>query len=408
MGAEMKILRWIILAVFIILLTLVLALMLYQGWYNRLQNMPEPTNKNMTFVGNDSAWYQYSKACQSSDGSIIIASSLMKKGRIRDEVSIIKLSPDGNFLWEKKFTFARTTVWDLIPAVFRKNKGHQNLQIAGISQSDNKYYVLLTRRNDRLDEPFVLEISAEGRLLKSTLVKLEIQNGASHKAFLQNGIAWLAFLDYKDKMLNLAKIGLKTPEVKLNAMLFFKQDSLHIKNIIADPKDSTAAIIAYDKQKGCSFYLYNKKFDLKEYFRTASGSEFTVLKYVNNKLLGVIREDSLLEIIDVTVYDKPLIPVQEIIMDKEFRPTALLENDGNFYVCLDTYPKGGKRSGQDIELRKYNSKGEKISTAAIGGKYSESAFGLFAGKDSTLIVIGRSLSGKFRSGIRLFVSKFGM
>jgi hypothetical protein len=407
-GALMKILKWVVISVVVVIISLVLAAWLMGGWFFKLQDKLEPPQENMTFVGSDSAWYQYSKACQGTDGSIIIASTLSKNGRIRDDISILKLSPQGSFLWEKKFTFARTTIWDFIPAFIRRNKGHQYVQIAGISQSDNKFYILLTRRHDKLDEPFMLEINANGELVKSTPIKLNIENGASRQAFLQNDSAYLAYLDYKDKMVNLAKIDLKTSEIKLSAVLFFKQDSLLINDIIADPKDSTVSIIAYDNKKGCSFYRYTKQFDLKEYFRTAPGSEFTVLQYNENKLYGVIREDSLLEVIDLTVYDKPLIVVKDILLEEKFRPSGLLMHNGTYYVTLDEFGENIKTHGQDIDFRKYDGMGKLVFNATIGGWNYETCFGLFDGADSTIIVLGRSLDVKYNKGTRIFVSKFKM
>jgi len=280
----MKIFKWIIIGLISVITLLFVASWMYYGWHYRTPDNPVPDNKNLTFIGNDNRFYYNSKACQLKDSSIVIASVLARPKKNRDAVSIMKLSPGGMFLWEKKFSFAKLSFWDFVPAVIRKGKGHQFLNTLSINNLDGKYYILLVRYNLKVLEPFLLTLDSNGNLLNSDKVNLKLDRYTPIKSFMQNNYAYLSYLDTMVKMICVAKLNIKTGDVINNSLLFYKQDSLYFNAITADKADTTISLTAYDSKNGCSYYMYTPQYGLKEYFRTEPSSEFTILKYIDEKL----------------------------------------------------------------------------------------------------------------------------
>jgi hypothetical protein len=393
-------------AIIATLLVMLFAAWKIYGWYFRSTNNPEPFNKNITFVGNDDRHYNYSQAMQNTDGSIVIASVLSGYRKPQPEVSLIKLSPLGKFEWEKIIHFTQPTFWNLVPSIIRRNKGIQSLNIQSINFVDGSYYLLLNRFNGKMKEPYILKLDVQGKLLTSTKIKLEMERFAPTQSFMQNNYAYLSYLDLKSKMLCLAKLDIKTGNVINNPMLFYKQDSLLVRALTADKADTTVSVTAYDRKTGCSFYMYTRTNDLKEYFRTQPGSEFTVLKYFGDKLYGVVKEDSLLQIVDLTSLSKPLILVTDKPPYQDFRARDLQIINGNLYVIFDAKNAMNKEFRYDAFVRKYSPDGDKPKEYLMQGKGMESPQRIFATADKQIIVIGFSTSTSLDRGVRVFASKF--
>lgn len=402
----MKIFKWIIIVLIGLAVILFIASWLYYGWHYRTPDNPKPDNDNFTFIGNDNRNYYNSKACQLKDSSIVITSVLSKPKRFRDGISIIKLSPEGNFLWEKKFAFANLSFWDFVPAVIRKGKGYQFVNALNINFLDGNYYILLVRYNLKVLEPFLLKLDLNGKLLSSVKVNLKLDRYTSIKSFMQHNYAYLSYLDTMDKMICVAKLNIKTGDIINNSMLFYKQDSLYFNAITADRADTTISLTAYDKKKGCSYYMYTPTNGLEEYFRTEPSSEFTLLKYINEKLYGVVKEDSLQRIVDLTSLSKPLILFTDIPEYKYYKAKDLLIVNGDFYVCLDVINRDKHGLNKDIVINKYAKNNEKSTVYIIQGKKYENASYLFRTTDNQMLVIGNSSSMKLGRGYRVFTGKF--
>jgi len=402
----MRIFGRIILGLIGIVVLLFIASWLIYGWYYRTTNNPQPDNKKITFVGNVNRSHYYSKACQLKDGSIAIASVLSRSDKIRDNISIIKLSAEGEFLWEHKFAFAKLSFWDFVPALLRKGKGHQYIKTLSIDFTDDKYYLLLNRYNLKIYEPHILTLDSQGKLLNSYKMQLKISLNTSSKGFIQNNFAYLSYLDQTDKILYVAKLDIKTGDLINKSMLFFKQNDLNLTAFAADKADTTISLTAYDSKKGCSFYMYTPKDDLKEYFRTSPNTEITVLKYIDDKLYGIIKEDSLLRIVDLTSLSKPLILETDIPRYKRFKVKDLQFINGDFYVCMDVTNQDKHEFSNDIVINKYSHTNETSSGYLIQGKNYETASYLFKTADNQMIVIGNSGSMKPGKSYRVFASKF--
>lgn len=404
----MKVLRWLLPVLVVLFLLSLFTVWNMFGWLSRSVDNPEQPNKSFAFAGNDPRFYNYTKACQNSDGSFAIASALSDRKSNLDAVSIIRLAADGSFAGEHVFTFARPSLWTVAPWFVRGGKGHQNIRTLGISPSEKGYQLLLTRRKADMEELFILDLNDMGELTDTKPVKLQIEADTQLGALLQNGYAFLTFLNGTEKLFNLAKIDLASAEVVMNPMLFYRQQNLRINAVAADPADTTVSIVAYDEEKGCSFYQYTPQTDLKEYFRTAPGSEFTVLKHIGERLISVIREDSLLEVMDLIIFDKPVIAVLDTLPGMEFRAIDIAELDGDYYVCLDFYPRGNEQHAQNIQVRKYGQDGLKPLPYLIQGRGYETAKAIFTTSDRHLLVIGNSSSRQTDKGSRVFTSKFRM
>jgi hypothetical protein len=404
----MKIFRWLLPLLVVVFLASLFTVWNMFGWLLISVDNPEPGDSNLAFVGKDPRFYNYSMACQNADGTLAIASALSDRKSTRDAVSIIRLAADGSFAGEHVFTFARPSFWSVVPWFLRGGKGHQYLRIVGLEANQNGYYLLLTRQKGAKQEPFILELNDSGKLTKQTPIPLHIEAGAQMTALLQDGYTYLVFLNGSEKLLNLAKIDLANAEVVMNPMLFYKQRNLRINSVAANPADTTISITAYDDEKGCSFYQYTPATDLKEYFRTAPGSEFTVLKHIGDRLISVIREDSLLEVMDLIIFDKPVIAVLDTLPGIDFRATDITELDGDFYVSLDFSLQNAEKNTQNIQVRKYAKDGSKSLPYLIQGSDYETAKGIFPTSDGHLIVIGNSSSRQADKGPRVFTSKFRM
>jgi len=402
----MKVLVWILLGLIGCIIVLSLLSLLIFGWYDKAVNNPEPSNKHITFVGNDKKLYDNCTSSQNADGSIIIASVLSRYRTPLNQISLIKLSPIGKFMWEKKISFARFTFWDLIPGILRGGKGRQDLNLLGINFVDGKYYLLLNRFNLKVNEPYILTFDAKGKLSNTTKIKLEMEKTAPAKSIMQKNFAYLGYQDLPSKLLCLAKLDIKTGNVINNSMLFYKQDSLSIYTIAADQADTTVSMTAYDGKNGCSYYMYTKSAELQEYFRTKPSSQFTVLKYIGARLYGVVKDDSLLQIVDLTSLSKPLIVVSDTPPDKNFRAKDLQLINGNFYVTIDVINPKAKEYGVDVIVRRYTPNREKPREYLIRGRGSETSFRLFATADKQLIVLGNSTSTKLERSMKVFASKF--
>ncbi len=400
----MKKIVLIVLGVIIGFVLLVIAVMQIRGWIYINQDNPEPSNKNITFIGKSRGFYVYGKSFQQFDGSIITASTLNDIFTDRDYISLIKLSSKGIFEWEKKIQFASKNIWTMMQSPFKSEISAPHLEILGINLQNDKYYLLLNRTNNLDNQLYILTLNSKYQLINTQKIKLELENCTNLTAFMQNSFAHLCYLDETNKMLCQAKINITDGKIIHNAMLFYQQKGLYINAIAADKADTTASISAYDKRKGCSFYMYLKSSDLKEYFRTEPTSEFTVLKYIGDKLYGIVKEDSLLEIVDMTSLRKPLIVVNDRPAFQNFRAKDIQIMNGNIYVLLQV--ENSKQTDWDIVVRRFAAPGEKPKDYLIQGKRLEMACEIFPTADKHFLVLGQSFSLRKGKLLKIFATVF--
>lgn len=396
---------WFILIIAALVIALLYSSWMIIGFVYRSSNNPESANKNLTFVGNDNRSYLNSKIYQNADSTIIIVSVLSKITSPHQQINIMKLSNIGKPVWEKRFRFAKVILWDLVPAILRRNKGVQYLNIQGINLVGDKYHILVNRFNGKVYEPYILVVDKEGILQEQHRIDLELELNTSTKTFMQNNYAYMSYLDLTAKMICFAKIDVKTAEVVLNPMLFYKQDSLYINAIAVDKNDDMVFLTAYDSKVGCSFYAYTKDEDLKEYFRTEPTSEFTALKFINAKLYGVVKEDSLMRVVDLTSLSKPMVVFSDTPAHKKYRVRDLTIINNSFYLAFDVDNPNDKNYRNDVLIKKYLSPSQEPVEHLIQGKGFETVYGLYPLPHKSMLVIGNSSSMSLNKGLRVYATK---
>lgn len=390
----------------IIALALSLALLVFIIYFSssetQIQESTKQINDNTILIGSKQGNYSHSTACQTEDGAVLIASILSPEAGKPDEVSIIKLSSDGNFVWEQTFTLGKKSKLDIL----KRNKEIQALRTHQISSYQNHYYMVLTSQEQQSEAPFILRIDQDGALLESKKVDLKLESGTSLQSYINKDKLYLSFIDSREKMLSLSKIDLLTAEVLQTSIRFIRQKNLVINAVAADPADAIISVVAYDNEFGCSFFQYTPQTDLKEVFRTQVATDIAALKYYENKLYGAVKEDSLLEVVDLTDLGKPLIKVTDILTAKDFRLIDLLIADGKFHVLAKTrYDKEDGAEGILAELLSYNFDGSLAGKKSLPGSDSDLEKQIISIKDKPVFILGES-SGYADSKVsRLFIKK---
>jgi len=122
--------------------------------------------------------------------------------------------------------------------------------------------------------------------------------------------------------------------------------------------------------------------------------------------IGVVKEDSLLRILDLTSLSKPLILFTDIPEYIHYQAKDLQIVNGDFYVCLNVINRNNNALNKDILVCKYAKNNEKSTVFIIRGKKYENASYLFRTTDNRMLVIGNSNSMKTGKGYRVFTGKF--
>lgn len=388
----------------IIALTLSLALFSFILFHSRrkagIPQTDEPQYDNMTVIGTRQGSYHHSTACQSEGGAVLIASIISPEDGKADKVSIIKLSPEGDFLWEQAFALGKKPLLHFL----KHDKAEQSLRTLQISFLQNHYYVVLTSQEQQSEAPSILRINQDGSLLEVQKVDLELASGTSIKTFISGDKLYLSYIDSQDKMLSLSQIDLLTAEVLRTSVRFIRQKNLVINDVAADPADSIVSVVAYDKQFGCSFFQYTPKTDLKEVFRTQIATDIKVLRYENNMLYGAVIEDSLLKIIDLTDLGKPLVKVSDVPSAKDFRLIDLHVSDIKFHVLAKT--RHVKETGaEDIlaELLSYNFDGSLADKKEYESSDYDHEKQILALPNRPTFILGESSGGSDSNKFRIFL-----
>lgn len=400
----MKKYRLIVITALFLSLALLSFIYFYSSKQVQEQKTYEPESENMTFFGTQQGSYQYSTACQADDGTIMIASVLTPDSGKTDKVSIIKLSANGDFLWEKAFDLKEKSWLD-----FLKRDKDLPLRTLQISFYQNQYYVVLTQTDklsSRQELPFILQISPDGDLLASKPVELILLKGSSVQSCLNGDKLYLSYIDQNDKALFLSRIDLLTAEVLQTYVSFIRQKNLVINAVAADPADSVISVVAYDKEYGCSFFRYTPQTDLKELFRTQINTDIKVLKYYNGRLYGAVKEASLLEVIDLTNQAKPLIKVTDNSFANDFRLIDMTIVNGYFTVLVKTgLDNPDKADKIEALLLTYNMDGQRVVALTYHSNDYDSEKQILAVLANPIFILGESSDISDSGKSRLFIKK---
>lgn len=311
--------------------------------------------KSQESAGNDVRSYQGSKTYPLKDGSIAVLSVLKPSNAGSDAISFIRLSPDGEVLLENIFELQQVRLLNKIKSLLQPSERRFKIEILGVTGEsidlkDPLIYVLVLLRRGSQTDLYRLALTQDGNKSFWDRIDLQIHSDTQIKAFLDEFVSFVGYLNKQEKLLCLATVMLNNATLTDNAMLFYRQDSLHINSIAGNAilaveknryyakarnSGTLAWMTAYNSKKGCSFYSHTRPKALVEHFRTNPKTDILLLKYIEDKLYGVVKEDSLLEIIDFTDFDKPVIKVMFQPSYSDFRVNDLHLIDGSFIVLLN-------------------------------------------------------------------------
>ncbi len=354
---------------------------------------------NTILLGTQAGDYHFSTTCQMQDGVIMIASVLSPRSGKQDLVSVIKLSANGEFIGEQIFPLHKESILSLLK---QKGKG-QSLRTHQISHHQNHFYVLLTAQAKQTEIPYILKLDQNGSLLETLKVDLELESGTSIKTCVNAEILYLSYLNNREKMLCVSKIDLLSARVLQTSVRFFRHKNLSINAVAANPADSIFSVVAYDKELGCSFFQYTPQTDLKEMFRTQPATDITALKYFENKLYGAVKEDSLLEVIDLTELGKPLIRVTDIPSAKDFRLVDLVLDKAGFHLLAKSYNLVDEKKSFMAEIISYNPDGSSAAEKSFPINESDTLRQIIDDNGTPVFILGEGSDYMESKASRIFI-----
>jgi hypothetical protein len=387
----------------LVLLVVILNLLAFLPFL--LKENVEPHNRNLNFVGENSGHYYYGGAFQNPDGSVFIVASLTSFTFQKNYISLMKLKPDAQLLWETKTNTSPLNRKGHLPSFLFKDGSEDDFQLRGLTVWQNEIYVLASDQQKSITHYNILEFDLDGNFQSSREVNLELDKTAGPTTLLHNGWAYICYRNHKDKMLCLAKLDLKTGQVAQTVMMFYKKLRLQDITFAADDADSTVYLAATDYVTKASSFFVSKQNEIKEYFRNRSGTHMPLLKYLNGKLYGVVREDSLLQIIDLSNLNKPQVLVTDKPALKNYQVSDLAIVDGSFCLALNCKVEKTGEYDMDVVVKKYKPGIVEAQEFLISGRKPERANQLFATPDKQLLVLGTSASVKPTRGLRIFASR---
>lgn len=393
---------------------LILAIIALYGWSEllwlqqaRTDNV-ESFNRNMHLIGKDRGYYYFGKAFQNPDGTVYTASLLTDRYQLREYAIIQKLNKDLNLLWERKSRLDRFNIKDLLPAVLQRSDPKLHYEVVDITLRDKTIYVLAWDKSDFKPVPLILHFDQNVQLLRRVKVNLTLETNAYPSTRFHNGFAYICYLSQEDKMLCLAQIDPVSGEIVNTAMKFWNKLNPEYNSFAFNPADSTAAIALYDYKSNLSSYLTVRGDSFTEHFRTAPGTLIRTLEYLDGRMYGVVQEDSLLQIIDLTNPNLPLVNMSDKPVYKNYQVCGLTKLQESFYLTLNVPVDFGKKTQQgDVFVIRYSAV-DKPAPYRIGGMWFDLAEQIFATADSQVAVMGTSFSHRPSVGLRNFASKFRM
>lgn len=399
---------WILLGIVLSIILLSIAFGQIMHWIDIAESDVTPLNKNLQFIGNDTASYGYGKSMINADGTMLVVSTLESGSWLfsaKHYISLIKLDTNAQPLWEKKVLFHKASWKDYVPFLTREFNPPQTLMVRELTKSGTQYKLLLTRSTNPTTEVFILSFDEQGELLDSKPVKIEIAWHTQMRAVCVKNWIYICYIDKVDKLLCLAKTDLQSGRVLYNAMKSFKSENLVIHAIAPDSTGEEISIAAYDRKVGTSFFRYDRLNDLKEYFRTDPKTEIFTLQNIDGRILGGIKDDTLLVVSDITNMSKPLLKVSYKPAFGVFTPIGVQVINGNYYVCVSFANPDPADWKRDVMVLAFNDHNEKTGEFLIQGKRIENGYQLLTAPDKQLYAFGNSLSIRLGKAYQVFVSK---
>lgn len=368
----------------------------------------ESFNRNMQLIGKDRGYYYFGKAFQNPDGTLYTASLLTDRSHLREYAMIQKLDANLDLIWERKSRLDRFNIKDLLPAVLQRSDPKLHYEVVDITLRDKTIYVLAWDKSDFKPVPLILHFDQDGQLLRRVKVDLFLATNAYPSTRFYQGFAYICYLDQADKMLCLAQIDPASGKVVNTAMKFWNKLNPEYNSLVFNAADSTAAIALYDHKSNLSSFFTVRGKSITEHFRTAPGTLIRTLEYLDGRMYGVVQEYSLLQIIDLTNPNLPLVNMSDKLGYKNYQVCGLTKLQESFYLALNVPVDFGMKTQQgDIFVVKYSAV-DKPAPYRIGGMRFDLAEQIFATVDSQVAVMGTSFSHRPSVGLRNFASKFRM
>jgi len=390
---------------------ILLAIITVYGWdelrwhsLSKKENV-EPYNKNMQLIGNDRGFYYFGNACSDSDGSLYLASALTDRNNLKEYAVIQKLDSKLNLLWERKTRLDKFAPKDILPSILRKDPSQLSFDIRQVTVFKDKLFAMSMKNLETEHIPFILEFDLNGKLLNKYDIDLHLEKNAYPSTLISKGFGYICYLNHKDKMLCLSRIDLTNGKITDTSMKFWNKLKPDYNRFAISADDSTAFIALDDYSQKNSSFLTSKKSMVTEHFRTASGIQIKDVELLGDKIYGVVKEDSLLQIVDLTNPQIPLVIITDSTSYGSYQICGIARQDDNFYLALNVAGSFANTSQQDdIIVIKY-APDASPEMFVIGGRKFDLATRIMTTADKKIIVLGTSFSHKPSVGLRNFVSR---
>jgi hypothetical protein len=354
----------------------------------------EQFNHNLNFVDMNMGNYAFSKACLLKDGSVLIASTILKEP---STVSLIKLAPDMKFIWERKLIEKPVTIRTLL----FQNSG--TLTISEIQVINEKCYIYAIQEKEGKYNPVIISSDLAGNLIEYKSISYRISSHTPPKGILMNNQAFFTWYNDTDKMIVMDKIDIEKAKIMKQVSIYLIQDSLRITCMSSNPAIKTVFITTYDPHKGSALLSYNDASGLKILNDTDRYQTLQVVTYVDSTLYAVATMDSSLVVGKVYPDQEPGRIITIKLKTDNFLPSVLVKNKDSFYVGINV---ANANYGNDVIILKYHADNKKPGEFHIRGKFAETLNQLLFLPNGDMLAIGNSDSHKFGSGSRVFATKF--
>jgi hypothetical protein len=354
----------------------------------------EKSNINLNFVDLNKGDYAFSRACLLNDGSVLIASTILKEP---GTVSLIKLSPEMKFIWERKYTEKPVNPGTLL---FQHKS---TLTISDIQLINEKCYFYAIREKEGIYNPVSISTDLDGNLLNYLTVPYTVSSHTPPKCTIMDKSAFFVWYNDIDKTIILDKISLDNAKITGKTFIYLIQDNLKITSISTDQAKGVVFITTYDSFKGSSLLTYNTLEGLRLINDTDKYQTLQMAAYIDSKLYVVATKDSSLAIGLIHANKDPEKMLSMSFTTDKFMPKVLLKKDEVFYIGID---EQNPKYGQDAVILKYKADNSKAGEFIIRGKFSETLNQLLILPNGEMLAIGNSSSHRFGKGSRVYATKF--
>jgi len=307
-------------------------------------------SETIDFIGNGKGSYHFGDACAAGDSLIYLASGFSSGSLMLDYVSLCKLTSEGVFLSEKRTRINGFHIRNLLPANLVSKHRKPQFEVRNLSFHDGKLFLLVLSHNKKGRIPQILEFDEDCNPIKRHKTDLVLDANSEPVTLLQNGFAYIGYIEKQDKALRLAMIEAKAGKIIYNKVKFYKQPTLEMVSITSDSADTAAFFVARDREKNITSFYKTTPNDVREVFRTADNTEITLLKFIDDKLYGIVKEDSSLVIADFTDTEKPMIYSRTTVNLNRFWVNDLVFHDGNAFLPVTFVSEKAKRTDTDAMI----------------------------------------------------------